>query len=331
VAAGATAQSYNRVVNGAMQHSQETGNIASATAASGTYYAADQWFGSWGVGVGTLNVVRWGGSNSPNGSANYLTFTCQTAVTSLAAANYVYFGQPIEGARLADLGWGAAGAKPVVLRFWASMPAGTYSVALINGASNRSYVAQFTSTGLGWVQYSFVIPGDTTGTWAKDNTVGLYLLITIATGSTNVGVTGWQAGNKIAAPGQLTSLAASSTYSIADVGLYADPNNTGLPPPWAAPDFVSELAACKRYWQLIQQDQVGYASAAAAYFGSTYSFPSTMRVNPTIAALSAGTLTNIASSGADSQTAIGCRQYMQATATGTFAVAGRTYAVSARM
>jgi hypothetical protein len=250
VAAVRAADPYNRVVNGAMQHSQENGSTGSATTAlNAGYYAADQWQVRWDVPAGTINGRRWD-TGTPSGSTSYVTLSVVTAVTSLAAASYVITTQIIEGLRVADLGYGAAGAKQMVLRFWVNAPAGTYSVAVNNNASDRSYVAQYTvSASATWEMKTIVIPGDVTGTWLKDTGIGLRLNFVWAVGSSYVGVTGWQAGGKFSGPGQATSLVVSTNYTVADVGLYADPLATGVAPAWQTPDYANELAVCKRYWQ----------------------------------------------------------------------------------
>jgi hypothetical protein len=325
----ATADPYNRIVNGAMQHSQENGNAPSATTALNTaYYAADQWITRWDLSVGTANGKNFAGI-TPNNSANYLVFSVVAAVTSLAAASYAITTQLIEGLRVADLGYGTAGAKQLVLRFWVNTSvAGTYSVAIINNASDRSYVAQFTTVG-GWEMKTIVIPGDVTGTWAKDSNIGLRLNFVWAVGSTYVGVTGWQAGGKFAGVGQATSLGAGSTYTVADVGLYLDPNNTGLPPPWMTPDYAAELAACQRYWENARSGADGYGVAGTALSYRAY-FKQPKRTNPTVSAVSAIVTNASATPTADSATVNTFRIYRTVTATGN-AGFSEDWIVNARM
>jgi hypothetical protein len=246
-----TAEKYNRVVNGAMQISQENGDTGTASSASNVgYHSADQWISSWSLSTGTINTARAStASLTPNGS-RHIYLNCGTAITSLAANSNGIFEQKIEGLRAADLQWGTVNARQVVLRFSTSMPAGVYSVAIQNSAHDRSYVAQWTQAASNvWQVNTVVIPGDTTGTWLKDTGIGLFIDFCWFFGSTYVGVTGWQAGQKYAAAGQVSSVAAGATFSLGDVGLYADPQATGKAPPWQTPDYASELLACRRYFQ----------------------------------------------------------------------------------
>jgi hypothetical protein len=285
-----TAERYNRVVNGAMQHSQENGNTNSGALAShGGYYPADQWPVVWSVSPGTVAAARVvSGYNTPNGSANVINTGCGTAKTALAAGDYWLVRHTIEGSRLADLGWGAAGAKPIVIRFWVQASfTGKFSVSLQNSAINRVYVHTFDITTANvWQAVTFTVPGDTTGMWLKDTGVGLYLNITFAVGSTYAGniLDAWQAGNffgaSIANNGMAT---ASNSFLIGDVGLYLDPDNTGLAPRWQTPDYASELAACKRYWQQLPNVMLDVSTQALSYI-----YPIQMRVTPAFSGGGAG-------------------------------------------
>jgi len=283
-----TAQAYNRIVNGAMQISQENGNTGGGTDG---YHAADQWQQKYGT-TATFNFVRVQ-SVTPNGSQDRIRLGVTAADTSIAATDYYAIVQTIEGVRVADFKWGTASARQVILRFGFRGPAGTYSVGLHNGAFNRSYIANFTISA-GQVntdtEQVIVIPGDTTGTWTTDNTLGLYLRIALAGGSNFQGVTGWQAGNVFVTSANTNGLATvSAIFELFDVGLYLDAQATGAAPPWEAPDFASELAACMRYWQKFTTVVFGAAAnavGAGCYYDQTYSVA--MRIVP---AVSVGTPT----------------------------------------
>jgi hypothetical protein len=244
-----TALARNRIVNGAMQISQENGDTASSGAAGNpAYYPADQWSGRWGISPGSMNCARWAGPIGVNGSA-VIYMNVLTAKASLAAGDYVVFTTNIEGKRVADFQWGTAWAKAVVLRFTMQAPvSGTYSARVANAAANRSFVAQFPLVAGVPSTVIIPIPGDTTGTWLKDTGLGLSIDFVLGVGSTYTGTTGWQAGNVYAGPGQANGVSATGQFHIYDVGLYLDPDNTGLPPKWQMPDEAEELRACQRYF-----------------------------------------------------------------------------------
>jgi hypothetical protein len=282
-----TAQAYNRVVNGAMQISQENGSTASATASTGNYYMADQFYGLWSFSPGTAYAVRAAPSGgTPQGSSDTAMITIGTAKAVLATTDYVFIRTNIEGSRLVNLQWGTVKAKQVVVRFWfLSSVAGKYSFRVANSDTSRSYVYQFdVVTASAWIEVIAVIPGDTTGTWPKDTTTGMRMDLCLAAGTNYIGTTGWQAGNIYAGPGQVNYAAtAGAGCQFADVGLYLDPDNTGVPPKWQIPDYASELAACQRYWQKAITYFSGSVTSSWGY-GTVTALQQRPRVSPTLTA-----------------------------------------------
>jgi hypothetical protein len=276
----ATAQARNRIVNGAMQISQEWGSAAGT--AQG-YHAADQWPMTY-VTSGTVTAVQVQ-AVTPNGSQNRLRLSVTVADASLAATDLAQFYQMIEGIRIADFVWGSAAARQVILRFGWKSPAGTYTIALQNGAGTRSYIASFTiSAGQANTDttQTFVIPGDTIGAWPTGAVRSLVLVVLIACGSSRQGVAGWQAGDVTTLAGTTNGLAtAGNVFELFDVGLYLDPNATGVPPPWQMPDEAQELAACQRYWIKVGHTFSGNVTSALNYYATSV-MPS-MRTSPAFA------------------------------------------------
>lgn len=282
IASGKTADSYNRIVNPAMQISQENGN---GTGTVTGFYAADQWPYYWIAAGAALAHLRVG-SYTPKGSFYRLRCNVNTPKASLAAGEYMQWLHAIEGIHLVDLLWGTVAARQVILRFGIKAPAGTYSIAIRNGALNRVYIQTFTVTA-GQAnldtEFAFVIPGDTTGTWPIDNTTAMYISVTLAAGSSMVaGVTGWQAGNFIGLTGQSNGIGASASIELFDVGLYRDPNNTGREPVWQMPDESQELLRCQRYWQVTGYNVwAGQTNNTSAY-NLCYTLGVDMRTTPSV-------------------------------------------------
>lgn len=239
-----TALPFNYIVNPAMQISQQNGDASSNVSG---YYPADQWMLAWNV---LSTYAARAASTEPLGAPYTISFSPTAAKPSLAATDYAFFDHRIEGNRVADLQWGTAAAKQAVLRFSASATTpGNYAVSLRNGLGNRSYVVSFAAT-VAWKEFSFAIPGDTTGTWAKDATMGLDLGFCGAAGSTFLtAANAWTAGNFLGPTG-MSNLAATATQTLAigRVGLYADPYLTGKAPPWETPNERQAYTDCKRYF-----------------------------------------------------------------------------------
>ena len=237
-----TAETRNRIVNGAMQVSQENGVTTGSVTG---YYPADQWIGVHSGITSFVSAMQIAGSGAPN------QIYVQGVKASLAAGDYCFHQQKIEGVRVKDFAWGFASALPAVLRFDAySGIAGTYSAAIQNAVPDRSFIAPFTLPAGAWTTISIPVPGDTTGTWPVTTGLGMTLSISCAIGSTYIGVNGWQAGNKLGAPGVVNGMATANTFYLRNVGLYLDPLATGIPPAWEMPDEAEELRACQRYWAL---------------------------------------------------------------------------------
>jgi hypothetical protein len=270
-----TAEARNRIVNGAMQISQENGNTAIAAVG----YPADQWqivgAGTYGITSQRVQVT------TPNGSRDRCRLTVTTIDAAVAATDYLGIRQFIEGIRIADFRWGIASAKQVILRFGFKAPAGTWTFGVRNQSGGRSYVGLIViSAGQANTdtEQVFVIPGDTAGTWLIDATIGIILDISVMAGTTFQGATGWSSANAWGHASASNGAGALNTFELFDVGLYLDPNATGVPPPWVMPDEAQELEACERYYY-----KTGGMFSGSATNGSTYYISSqkpTMRITP---------------------------------------------------
>jgi hypothetical protein len=174
--------------------------------------------------------------------------------------DYVMWQQKLEGSRIASLKWGTANAVPIVIRFWFKSPQPInkrFGVAVRNGAANRSYVTQIFFDGSSITNpyaeayLTAVIPGDTTGTWPVDNTVGMTVSIVMFAGTTyRTAPDVWTAGNFLYPSTADNDMATNgNAYYIGNVGLYADPNKTGRAPPLEMPNMRQTLTDSQRYWQ----------------------------------------------------------------------------------
>ena len=252
----ATAERRNRLVNGAMIVSQEN-NPDTSIGVNG--FPFDMWQVGWATSGTPAGIGR-----TVDGD-NYLRINSQPTVdASVAAADIVFAYAKIEGKDVKDLQWGTANAKPVVLRFTArcqTVSSLVIGVAVKNAAITRAFVKNITLTSQ-WQDFVIPVPGCTDGVWETDIVAGMMIAFCGMAGTTyNAGVDGaWSVGNNYATPAVGNIMAVgSSCMDIGKVGLYADPNNTGVAPPWEYPDYASELAKCKRYW---------YTASLAQVFGN---------------------------------------------------------------
>jgi hypothetical protein len=264
----------NRIINGDMRIDQRNAG-ASGTASA---FTIDR----WGYGASQASKGTWqqnaGSVTPPTGFQNYWGFTSSSAY-SVTASDQFYFYQGIEGYNVADLGLGASGASTFTISFWVrSSLTGTFGGSVQNGAQTRSYPFSYTiSAANTWEQKSVTIVGDTTGTWLKTNSTGMYLLFSLGMGSTYSGTANTWAGANYIAPTGATSVVGTNgaTFYITGVQLEVGSSAT----PFERRLYNQELANCQRYFQI-----VGFSgwtgSTTQAAIGSN--FKVTMRSTPSM-------------------------------------------------
>lgn len=261
----------NRIVNGAMQISQENGTTGGT---SDRYYAADQWYMHRSHG-GTSTFARVA-SVSPAGSPNRLRVTVTAQDTSVAAGDFLAICQDLEGLNVADFMWGTASAKPAVVRIGMKGPAGTYCVSINNPAFDRSFIAEVVISG-GEADTDVVkevaIPAQTGGTWVTSNAIAWTLAICLMAGSDRQNTAGWQTNStryKYATSNQTNWMgnSNSTTFEIFDVGLKMDAEAIGQYGAYEVPDSADELRRCQRYYRRINALHVFTLFAVGLQFSS---------------------------------------------------------------
>ena len=238
----------NRIINGAMVIDQRYagGTIGPI---SGAAFTVDRWKIIRVGGTSTLTPQQ--STTAPTGFTNSLIVTVGSGATP-ATTEERSWCQPIEGFNVADLGWGAAGAQTITISFWVqSSVTGTFGVVLGNAAFNRSYVASYAiSSANTWEYKTITVAGDTSGTWAKNNTSGVVVFWDLGTGPTYSGsATGaWQAaGYEGLTGGTKLSATTGATFYITGVQLEKGATATSFD----YRPYGTELALCQRYYYKI--------------------------------------------------------------------------------
>jgi hypothetical protein len=236
----------NRIINGDMRIDQRN-NGAAVNSASGGSFAVDR-FKSFGFNGGVYTTQRSTDVPTGQGFVNSIVATV-TTTDSPTGTDYYLITQEVEGFNFADLQWGSASAKSVILSFWVkSSLTGTYTAAFRNSALNRSYRAAYTINAANtWEQKTITVPGDTTGTWLTDNGVGVRVGFTLGAGADFIDTANvWSAVEDFAATGQTQWIATSgATFYITGVQLEAGTVAT----PFERRQFGAELALCMRYFE----------------------------------------------------------------------------------
>ena len=289
----------NRIINGAMAINQRGFSGAPAAGA----YTLDRW--SAGISQASKFTVSQTPSSTETGFAtrvgagftNYLGATSSSAY-SVLTADFFFLQQQIEGFNVSDLAWGTANAKTVTLSFLVySSLTGTFGGAIRNqdASPTRSYPFSYTiSSANTWTQISLTIAGDTSGTWASNNTTGMSICFGLGVGTTFSGTAGaWAGANYVTATGA-TSVVGTNGATFYITGVQLEKGSTATSFDYRP--YGTELQLCQRYYWQLTTEALGVA--VNGYSAATrLSFPVSMRIAPTIAgtfavnAGSAGTFT----------------------------------------
>jgi hypothetical protein len=289
----------NRIINGDMRIDQRNAG-ASVTPTSGQY-TLDRWFFSVSQ---TSKLTSQQSTTAPAGFKNSILVTSSSAYT-VGASEIFLLRQNIEGNNIADLGWGAAGAQSVTLSFWVrSSLTGTFGGAFRNSAANRFYPFSYTISSANTFEYKTVtIAGDTSGTWATDNTSGIELIFSLGAGSTVSGTAGsWGSTAYYSVTGATSVVGTNgATFYITGVQLEAG----SVASPFERRDYGRELMMCQRYYYQRLGSQAVYWDGYAA--SGTYpvwagSHPVQMRAAPTCSIIGTYTYGNASGASINSAT-----------------------------
>jgi hypothetical protein len=279
----------NRIINGDMRIDQRN---AGASVSGFFSYAVDR-FNVGQTSGETAAFTQQRDTDVPQGAGftNSLRFTVTTPQTTFGTDQRVEIRQRVEGFNVADLGFGGAGASPVTLSFWVrSSLSGVFGGSILNGAGNRSYPFSYTiSTANTWEYKSVTIPGDTTGTWAKDNSSGMTVSWCLGGNASRLGTPGvWAAASFIGASGQVNLMGTNgATFYITGVQLEAGSVAT----PFERRPYGTELVLCQRYFEQSTEVQEQFMLFKARETDrqriGTIQYKVTKRATPTIVLLGA--------------------------------------------
>jgi hypothetical protein len=284
----------NRIINGAMVISQRG---TSFTTSAGSAYMVDRWQ------VGATQVSKITGTQSTT-TATGFTYSQSLTVASAfssGAADLFYLTQGIEGFNIADLGWGTANALPITISFWIrSSLTGTYSAFVRNSARNRCYIATFTINSANtFEQKTVTIPGDTSGTWATDNTEGINFGIDLGSGTNYNGTASTWTGSNVFRTSGSVSWVANSSATLFLTGVQLEKGSAATSFDYRP--YGTELQLCQRYFQVIgnptsagDTNTMSFKGYNATSSYDLFSLPlmAQMRTDPTTTKIGTWSVTN---------------------------------------
>jgi len=324
-------------INGSMDVSQEFGTTSRSTPG----YVLDGWLFQKGAGITPpMSSAQADATGVFPGLFQKCVYVNNSSTqASIPAGDYVFIQHVIEGYRIARLNWGTVNAKPITIGFWtAHVAVGTYSISIRNASPPRSYVATYTQNVSSTPEYKTItIPGDVTGTWATDNTLGMNLSFAMASGSTLTvpSPNTWLAGGYIAAPGQINGIGSVNVLRITGVVVLPGTQApTAAQSPLLMRPYDQELLTCQRYYYKTTCSssnvyRYGTATGFPADAG-TISFPTTMRAAPTTSVVTAPGYTNCSGITVYADPT-GAVLGITVTANGFYQASGGTYSFDARL
>lgn len=321
----------NRIINGDFSIDQRNNGVAVPIAAgAGAIYTLDRWRVASNQAPGALSAQR---NIDSDGEYNMLVAVA-TADTSLGSTDVYYVGQTIEGSFSRDFYWGSAQAKDITISFEINCAiTATLPLSIRNAAVNRTWLGSFSvPVANTWTKIVMTVPGDTTGTWAKDNTAGLVIQIGLGTGSSRQGVAGWQAGDLLTLAGMTNIMATAGTNFLylrkfqLEIGTVATEFERASP--------TQRILQCQRYYEEGSSGGPsifsGNATSGAVYFAVTW-FKALKRASPTIVLVHGDAVGFPATVGATAGFGEGFRESRTANATITGAYFRSNWTASAEL
>ena len=195
--------------------------------------------------------------------SNYsLKVDCTTIDSSIAAGDYSYIEQRVEGYNFKYLAQ-----KAMKLSFWHKhTKTGTYCVGYLNSAGDRSYVTEYTQSVTDtWEKAEMDITASPSGgTWDYTNGIGLKVYFSIATGSSFHGTADtWESAEDYGSSSQVNACDnTANNFMLAQVQLEAGSVATDF----EIRNHATELAMCQRYYQKSYSTDVAPATSTTAGF-----------------------------------------------------------------
>ena len=274
----------NLIINGSMQVAQRGTSLTGLH--NNTNYLIDRF--SFGGGTIDGRVTMTQDSDGPAGFANSLKLACTTADTSIAASDENYIIYRVEGQDLQQLKKGTASAESMTLSFYVKGNAAATYTAEFYDADNTRQNGQTFNVTTSWNRVTLTYAPDTTGAYTNDNTIGVYIIFWLNTGSNLT--SGTFTSNTWASSVQANRVSASNTSFFDSTSRTLNITGVQLEVGSVATDFEhrsygEELALCQRYYQKYGGASDWTVGTSANYNGSSnylgLSFINEMRAAPT--------------------------------------------------
>jgi nucleoside-triphosphatase THEP1 len=235
----------NLIINGDFEIAQRG---TSFTPLANDDYTLDRWqYQKGGAMVHDLSqfsdvpTVAQAGRYIPNS----MSIDCVTIDSSIAAGEFSYIWQKVEGYNFQEIAQ-----KTFTISFWVkATKTGTYCIALRNNGFDRSYVAEYTVNASNTWEFKTITieASPNAGGWNYTNGLGIGIAWILAAGSTFQTTAGsWQTGNFLATTNQVNACdSTSNNFRLAGVQVEAGSVATEF----EKRSISKELILCQRYYE----------------------------------------------------------------------------------
>ena len=274
---GGQLSNRNMIINGGMTISQR-GTAALTVTNSGQNYQVDMYRARSQGGQFSIQQV----TDAPSGTGLYNSLKVQvtSADTSVGNSDYHEIIQYIEGYNFLPTEYGGSGAKTCTLSFYVkSNIADTFTGAIGNVGNNRGFGFNYTINSANtWERKTITIPGDTTGTWNKANSVGAKIIFSLGIGANfaTANVSTWETRETMGTDDGY-NLMASTSNNIYFTGIQFEVGDTMTT--FEHRSRGEELLRCQRYFQILKTGGA-VASGTSINFSAPLHCP--LRNSPTL-------------------------------------------------
>ena len=276
----------NILHNAAMYIDQRNGGSAVTPANATVTYGPDRWY-MYKNTAATFTIEQ--DTEAPAGFKYSMKATNTGTDSSISATDRALIVHRLEGQDVYLFGLGTSDAATVTLSFYVrSSITGTHGGALRNHDSNqRNYPFTYTiSSANTWERKSVTLTLDTSGTWPSDNTLGLQIQFGLGVGTDFSGTAGaWADGDINSATGATTAMLSTSSATWYVTGIQLELGDTATP--FEHLPIVDYLQQSHRYFYRYRKTNAYGEFVTIRTYSSDdgtgiHSFPTPMRVQPTL-------------------------------------------------
>ena len=296
----------NIIYNGGQQIAQRNTSVTGLGADANAYQTVDRWRFLTGSTAGRYTLSQ--STDTPNGFGFSTKIDVTTADTSIAAGEFFFFRQLLEGQDLQQLKKGTSDAEKVTVSFFVKGNANATYLVELEDADNGRLNSQTFNVTTSWTRVIKTFTADTTGVLDNDTANSFNLGFWLHAGSTYNGGTHtsntWASNATTAnrVPSGNTSIFDSTDREFYITGIQMEVGSQATP--FEHRSFGEELQLCQRYYYSIIKGIDKYIGHGS-YYNTSQIFwfkdlPVTMRTGPSLEVAS-GTnyYTSYRTSGAD--------------------------------